>query len=102
MKRFTFVLALVTLMAGGIALARVIAYDEKKPPRLPLPDAYHLAMQALGTDTNKFHCISAGTLISRSPDGEWLFTFCDTAGAKKNVFVFFDKQTRVGDGSPRF
>jgi hypothetical protein len=99
MKHFAFILGAVTLLAGGIAFARLITYDETKPPRLSLPDAYQLATRALGSETNQFRCLGAGIVISRSPDGEWLFTFCTTnqPPARKYVFVFFDKQTQVTD-----
>ena len=97
MKRIIIISAVFAL-ATGLVYARLMAWPDTKPPRLALPDAYSEAADALGAATNQFHCIRASTLISRSPDGEWLFTFCNTNGSYKRVFVFFDKQTRVEDG----
>jgi hypothetical protein len=101
MKRIIIIFGIFAL-ATGLVFARRMAWPDTQPPRLALPDAYAAATNALGATTNQFYCVGAGTLISRSPDGEWLFTFCSTNGAYKSVFVFFDKQTRVEDGVPSF
>ena len=97
MKRFTLIFGMVTLLAAGVAFARLHSYDETKPPHLALPDAYSLAMQAMGGKTNQFYCLGGDVLLSGSPDGEWLFTFSSTNNLKKYVFVFFDKKTHVQD-----
>jgi hypothetical protein len=70
------------------------AYNQKQPPPIPLSVAYILATQAIGAATNEFYCVRANTQISRSQDGEWLFSFCNTNGARKDVFVFLDKKTK--------
>jgi len=101
MKRLIIILAIFGLATSAV-FARLHFWPAAKPPRLSLPDAFTCATRVLGPATNQFHCISATALISRSPDGEWLFTFCSTNGAYKSVFVFFDKQTRVEDGLPVF
>jgi len=102
MKRIIIISAVLALMTGLVFARLLTGPPDTKQPRLALPDAYTEAAHALGAATNQFYCIRAGTLISRSPDGEWLFTFCSTNGAYKSVFVFFDKQTRVEDGLPDF
>ena len=86
-------------LATGLVFARRIGWDAKKSPRLPLSDAYICALTALGTATNQYHCIGAECMISRSPDGEWMITFCSTNGTFKTAFVFFDKTTRIEDGT---
>jgi hypothetical protein len=102
MKRIIIISAVLVLTTGLVFARLLLGPPDTKPPRLALPDAYTEAAHALGAATNQFYCIRAGTLISRSPDGEWLFTFCSTNGAYKSVFVFYDKQTRVEDGLPSF
>ena len=97
MKRLIIVVVFLGI-ATGLVFARRITWDDKMPPRLALPDAYACALTALGTVTNQYHCVSAECMISRSPDGEWMFTFCDTKGKYKAAFVFFDKTTRIEDG----
>jgi hypothetical protein len=101
MKKVIIILTVLILATGAVFALR-INWPDTKQPRLALPDAYGQAVAALGTATNQFYCVRAGCLISRSPDGEWLFTFSSTNGAYKSVFVFFDKTTRVQDGTPSF
>ena len=101
MKRVIIILTVLGL-ATGLVFARRIMWPDTKPPRLSLPDAYGCAISAIGTATNQYHCVRASCLISRSPDGEWMFTFCSTNGAFKTAFVFFDKTTRVEDGTITF
>lgn len=97
MKRLLLILLGIGI-ASSLVFARNIAYNHKKPPRLPLQEAYPCAMHALGNETNTFYCLNATVAIMRSPDGEWLFDFESTNGAVKNVFVFFDKTTEVVNG----
>ena len=92
----------VLILTTGLVFARLLSIDVKQPPRLALPDAYVCATSALGIATNQFHCIRASILVSQSPDGEWLFSFCNKNGAYKSVTVFYDKQTKVKDGSSCF
>jgi hypothetical protein len=101
MKRFLVVLIIVAL-GTGLLFARVMGWPHKKRPRLALPDAYSCAAASLGSVTNQYYCLRAMCLISRSPDGEWFFEFCSTNGEFKSVFVFFDKTTRVENGSADF
>jgi hypothetical protein len=101
MKRAIIILT-VLILATGVVIARRMAWKDTDRPQLSLPDAYDCAITALGTSTNQFYCVRAGCLISRSPDGEWLFTFANSRGSYKSVFVFFDKTTRIEDGLPKF
>ena len=97
MKRIVIVFT-VLVLAAGLAFARRMAWRDTNRPRLALPDAYNCALTALGTATNQFHCVRASCLISRSPYGEWMFSFFSTNGLEKTAFVFFDRTTRVEDG----
>ncbi|MGN6554053.1 MAG: hypothetical protein ACTHLW_10070 [Verrucomicrobiota bacterium] len=101
MKRFIVILAIFGLATCAV-FARRIFWQPEKPPRLSLPDAYACAVGALGSNTNQYHCVSASCLISRSPDGEWMFSFYTTNGASKTAFVFFDKTTRIETGPINF
>jgi hypothetical protein len=101
MKRLIIIL-LALVITTTLVFARLMPYNRKQPPRLPLQDACSLAMTALGTATNQFYCLSAQTMVARSPDGEWLFEFTNTNGAEKHVFVFFDKTTQIVDGPLAF
>jgi hypothetical protein len=86
-------------LTTGLVFAKRILWPDTKPPGLALPEAYACAMSALGSDTNRYHCVRASCLISRSPDGEWMFEFYSPKGfAPKTAFVFFNKTTRVEDG----
>jgi hypothetical protein len=102
MKRRTFYLFAIVVLMSGAAFARYGLWPDKARPRLSLPDAYGCATAGLGAATNRFYCISAGCLISQSPDGEWLFVFSNTNGVYKSVTVFFDKSTKVRDGIQHF
>ena len=97
MKRLVAISVVLTL-AGGLVFAELMGWPEKKAPRLALPEAYSCAATALGSATNQYHCLRANWQNSRSPNGEWLFTFCSTNGSYKSVFVFFDKKTQVQNG----
>lgn len=58
---------------------------------MSLPAGYELAVKALGSFTNQFHCISAGIGGSGSStaiDGPvWFFTFCSTNTPPKYKWV---------------
>jgi len=75
-------LLLLLLAFGSILLIRAAMpalthYDNSKPPTLSLPVAYQLAVTALGSDTNRFHCVGASiTMDFGAP--RWSFTFYDT------------------------
>jgi hypothetical protein len=59
-----------------------------------------MAMTALGTQTNQFHCVSANVTTTFSPDGEWYFAFYPTNAntMPKFIAVEFDGKVVVDDG----
>lgn len=75
---------LVTLLGLGAVVITTFAtiigppYDKSKPPTMLLPVAYQHAVEALGPDTNQFHCVSAVVTDELVGGGEWYFTFCST------------------------
>ena len=52
-------------------------YDNSKPPKLSLTDAYQFAIAAMGSATNQFHCIGVG-ITTDFGNPRWSFTFCST------------------------
>ena len=86
-------------------IGQVQKYDPKNRPTLVLPDAYSLALGALGNETNQFYCISASCLNRLENFGGgvlhqmqlgWTFEFSSTNGTQRHVLVYFDKSTAVG------
>jgi hypothetical protein len=61
-------------------------YDVSSPPSLPLPAAYQLAVAALGSVTNQFHCVSAIVSEEFGTPG-WDFTFCSTNKPARYEYV---------------
>jgi hypothetical protein len=88
MKIRHILLGLVAL-ATAVFASSVVPYDITKPPSLTLPVGYELAVSALGSATNQFHCISASIYTDAvvSPHGGWLFTFSSTNTPPKSKFV---------------
>jgi hypothetical protein len=85
---------LILLASSAVLFASLVTpYDKAKPPALPLPDAYQLAVAALGSATNQFHCLSAG--IEDFGGGWWLFTFYSTNTPPKNKFVVVEFSGKV-------
>jgi hypothetical protein len=83
---------LILVASATVLLARVmIPYDDAKPPAMSLPAGYELAVKALGSSTNQFHCIRAtvaGEGFSATVAGPtWFFTFCDTNTPPKYKWV---------------
>jgi hypothetical protein len=75
------------LAVSTILFARpIIPYDNSKPPSLSLPAGYELALAALGSATNQFHCISANISTDFGSPG-WFFTFYSTNTPPRNKFV---------------
>jgi hypothetical protein len=68
-------------------------YDDSRAPTLSLPDAYQLAVTALGSATNSFHCINAHISTDFGAPG-WQFRFCSTnkPAASKFVTVEFTRE----------
>jgi hypothetical protein len=65
-------------MISTVALARIVVpWDNTKPPTLPLPVAYQLAVAKLGSATNQFHCVDARLSNDFGGPG-WYFDFYST------------------------
>lgn len=97
---------ILTVIVAGIAMiltASIVlpAYDKSKPPGLALPAAYNLAITALGSDTNLFHCVSAEITTWFSPQGEWYFKFYSTNSnmMPKLIAVEFDGKVIFDNGA---
>jgi hypothetical protein len=73
MKTRYILLGLVVAFAV-VATPVMPPYDNSKPPTLSLPVAYQRAVVALGSATNKLHCVKASiTTDFGSP--RWSFDF---------------------------
>ncbi len=94
MKTKILIVTLVAFVTIVFAAA-VFPYNNAKPPRLSLSDAYSYAITALGSATNQFHCVSATIETTFSADGEWFFTFYSTNSNPKWVSVEFDGKSHV-------
>ena len=96
MKIRHIILGLVALAAAVFA-SPVVPYDTTKPPSLTLPAGYELAVSALGSATNQFHCISASIYTDAvvSPLGGWLFPFSSTNTPPKSKFVTVEFSGKV-------
>jgi hypothetical protein len=92
--------------AGGanrLVPADSLPYNETNPPPLRLQDAYPLALNGLGMETNQFYCVSATCLTPVAPASHlgfhgvraWTFEFFSTNGIQRTVMVYFDKTTWV-------
>jgi len=89
----------LTCSIGSIAFAASWWIDQKRAPRIALPDAYRLATTALGSATNEFHCTRAEFVGEECAPGSWRFDFYSTNGTPKFVFACPDGSTRVYDNS---
>jgi hypothetical protein len=75
---------LITLLGLTAVVITVYAkiitplYNKSKPPTMSLPVAYEHAVEALGSETNQLHCVSATVTDEFVSGGEWYFTFCST------------------------
>jgi hypothetical protein len=67
-------LAFTTVVFASVILP---PYDNSKPPSLSLPAGYEIAMTALGSATNQFHCVSANITTDFGAP-RWSFTFYST------------------------
>ena len=93
-----YILLGLLVVATAIFARAVRLWDNTKPPTLPLPAAYQLAITALGQATNQFHCVSAG-ITTEYGSGGWDFTFFSTnASTIPRVFcVEFDGKVHEED-----
>jgi hypothetical protein len=106
MKLLHFLLLLLVLAFGSMLPIRAGTnfdvddnpppYDNSKPPTLSLPAAYQLAVTALGSDTNQFHCVGA-SITTDSGEPRWLFKFFDTNTPPKwkRMTVNFSGKTKL-------
>ncbi len=79
------------------------AYDNSKPPTLSLPVAYQLAVAALGSATNQFHCVGAFiTTGFGAPRWEFTFYNTNTTPVLKCMTVDFDSKTQEAPGGPSY
>jgi hypothetical protein len=95
---------LILVASATVVFARAVAiYDNAKPPTMSLPAGYELAVTALGSSTNQFHCVSATVagpgFTDAIPGPAWFFTFCSTNTPPKYkwVTVGFSGKTDVKD-----
>ena len=77
MKTRCILLGLVVVATTVFASLVMPPYDNSKPPAISLPAAYQLAVSALGSATNQFHCVGA-KLTTDFGAPRWSFTFYDT------------------------
>ena len=90
-------LLLFTITSMSVYATLIVPYDNSKPTGLPLPIAYDKAMNALGSSTNEFHCLSANVSTDFGPDGGWQFTFYSTNSKPKWITVEFNGKVHVED-----
>ncbi len=94
--------ALLILVASAtLVLAQAqIPYDKAKPPTMSLPTGYELAVKALGSSTNQFHCISATISTAFGPPGWWfIFYSTNTSVMPRCFYVEFDGKVIEDDVS---
>jgi len=93
---------LLSLLAfTTIVFASVIMppYDNSKPPTLSLPAAYNLAIAAIGSATNQFHCTSASiTTDFYAPAWSFNFYSTNTPPKHKCFVVVFDGKVIEDNG----
>lgn len=88
MNKYICRTAATLLIVGVVVSCFTIAYAHmsyrtaKTAPRPAMLEAYNKALQALGTDTNKFYCVAADSrfqcALTYAVDTEWHFTFNST------------------------
>jgi len=84
--------SLIGLIAlAGTAFASLIMppYDNSKPPKLSLPDAYQLAVVAMGSATDQYHCVGA-SITTDFGDPRWSFTSCSTNKQTRTKWMAVD------------
>jgi len=101
MKKFLIILCLL-MIAGGLAFALSPHRDNKKVPPVALPDAYRIAVAALGSATNEFHCTAAVFEVLDCPNGEWTFAFYTTNEVRKAIHVCVDGSTVIENGTQSY
>ena len=77
MKTRYILLGLIAVTTLVYASGVMPPYDNSKSPKLPLPAAYQIAVTALGSDSNRLHCVSAGVTTDFGAP-RWSFNFYST------------------------
>jgi hypothetical protein len=83
---------IIPLTLSGVVTSIVLGFSNIKgfipslPPR-SLPEAYSMALQALGSATNDYYCVDAKIGHDWCYAGEWVFTFDKNSHQHKIVFV---------------
>ena len=95
----TRITLLILLACAGVLFASNRVYNHAVPPKLPLGQAYDIAISSLEQATNEFHCVGASLAAHFSNDGEWLFEFSSTNATAKWVTVEFGGKTHI-EASP--
>ena len=96
MKIRYILLFLLTVSMLGFS-AEPPPYDDSRAPTLSLPDAYKLAVTALGSATNSFHCLDAHISTGFGAPG-WEFRFCSTNNPAASKFVTVDFTGKIHFG----
>jgi hypothetical protein len=90
---------LILVASATVVFARFVILDDNAKP-MSLPAGYDLAVKALGSSTNQFHCISAAIA---GPG--WFFDFCTTNTPPKYKWVTVVSGSEVhvedGDSNPK-
>ena len=98
MKTRYILLGLFAIATTVFARFPSAPYDRTKPPSLPLPAAYQMAITALGQATNQFHYVSASASAELSSPG-WKFSFFSTNASvlPKCFYVEFEGKVYEDD-----
>jgi len=82
--------------SGGNRWQRFLGWEPSTPPPLILTEAYGLALDRVGTASNRFYCVSASCLeMTNHYFRGWSFVFSNTNGDRARVEVSFDKELRT-------
>jgi hypothetical protein len=84
MKR---VFMIVSFLEVAIFIVFGFSGHGPSPPKRPLLGAYSMALQALGTATNKYCCVAAKVSSEWCPVHEWVYTFDANGLEHKAVYV---------------
>lgn len=88
MKKYVILVLILATASAALAFCLVCCeWNDAMPPPRPLPEAYGMAVTALGPATNLFHCVGAKCSNNTGAFGDWKFTFCDTNAHYKTVYV---------------
>jgi len=84
----------------SVAMCFVRGFDSHarlpSPPQRSLVEAYTMALQTLGTATNRFYCVASKVDRDWCPVGAWAFTFDENMMSHKVVYVAMEPFKRNG------